>query len=169
MNKLESPLQLDQRIKIKASPQKVWEIFNDQELLPKWTTDVQKCHYESRMASIGQVRSNDCIVNGKKGTIRSRCIDLQPRTLAEFKVEHDTFGMNRMLREIGFVAIFNDAEGSETEFVMQSHYQTKNLFIGLMNPLIRRQMAKEVDNMLEGLKEFVESGQPNLKNPINQS
>ena len=33
MTKLKAPLQLDQKIIINASPEKVWEVFNDQSLL----------------------------------------------------------------------------------------------------------------------------------------
>jgi uncharacterized protein YndB with AHSA1/START domain len=169
MSMLKSPLQLDQRIIIQAKPEKVWELFNDQSLLSKWTCDVQHCHYERRMAQVGQVRTNDCIVNGQSGTIRSKCLLLRPFEKVEFEVEHDTFGMNRYLAGIGFAAIFKDVGVGVTEFIMQSHYLPKHLLVKMMNPIVKLKMSKEVDLMLEGLKNFVEHGQVNLRNPINQS
>jgi uncharacterized protein YndB with AHSA1/START domain len=41
MTQLKAPLQLDQKIIIEAAPEKVWEVFNDQSVLSKWTQDVQ--------------------------------------------------------------------------------------------------------------------------------
>ncbi len=59
--KLKAPLQLDQRIIIKAPKEKIWEIFNDQSLLPKWTQDVQVSHFDEQMSSPGQLRRNECV------------------------------------------------------------------------------------------------------------
>ncbi len=37
-----------------------------------------------------------------------------------------------------------------------------------MAPLIRKKMKKEVSIMNKGLKNFIETGEPNKLNPINQ-
>jgi uncharacterized protein YndB with AHSA1/START domain len=44
--KLIAPLQLNQKVVINAPKEKVWEVFNDQSLLSKWTQDVQTSHFE---------------------------------------------------------------------------------------------------------------------------
>ncbi|WP_111307222.1 SRPBCC family protein [Confluentibacter sediminis] len=166
--KLKAPLQLNQKITVKASKDKVWRIFNDQSLLPKWTQDVQISHYDEVMASPGQLRKNECIVNGKKGTIETRCVAMYGKDRAEFFVEKDTFGMTKMLLNMSFAAEFREISENETEFVMQSHFTPKNVLLKLMNPIIKKKMRKEVDIMIKGLKSFIETGKLNPLNPANQ-
>lgn len=167
--KLTAPLQLDQKITIDAPKEKVWNVFNDQSLLPKWTHDVQVCHYEEKMSSPGQLRKNECIVNGQKGTIETRCIAMFEKDRAEFQVEKDSFGMTKMLVNTSFAAEFHKQDENKTIFVMQSHYMPKNFLVKLMNPFIKKKMGKEVDVMINGLKQFIETGKPNALNPINNS
>lgn len=166
--KLIAPLQLNQKVVINASKEKVWEVFNDQSLLPKWTQDVQTSHYEQRMASPGQLRKNECIVNGKKGTIETRCIAMFGKDRAEFSVENDSFGMTKMLLNMSFAAELKEIAPNKTEFIMLSHFSPKNFLLKLMLPFIKKKMGKEVDIMNNGLKKFIETGEPNLLNPINQ-
>lgn len=168
MTKLKAPLQLDQKIIINASVEKVWEIFNDQSLLTKWTQDVQSSHFKNRMASPGQLRKNQCIVNGKKGTIETRCVDMIGKERAEFVVETDSFGMTKMLVDMSFAAEFKELSTAKTEFSMQSHYKPKNFLLKLMNPIIKMKMGKEVEIMIGGLKNYIENGVTNKVNPINQ-
>lgn len=168
MTKLVAPLQLDQKIIINATKEKVWEIFNDQSLLPKWTQDVQVSHYAQRMASPGQLRKNECIVNGKKGTIETRCVEMMDMDRAEFIVEKDSFGMTEMLTNMSFAAEFKILGKQQTEFSMLSHYQPKNFLLRLMNPIIKNKMGKEVELMLNGLKHYIEKGETNKRNPLNK-
>ena len=168
MTKLKAPLQLDQRIIIKAPKEKVWEIFNDQSLLPKWTQDVQISHFEKKMSSPGQLRRNECIVNGKKGTIETRCVAMFGTDRAEFCVEKDSFGMTKMLVDMSFAAEFRKISDSKTEFYMLSHYSPKNFLLTLLNPFIKKKMGKEVDIMIAGLKNYIETGETNKLNPINK-
>ncbi len=168
MTKLTAPLQLDQHIIINASPKKVWEVFNDQSLLTKWTHDVQHSHYDQKMAAPGLLRKNECIVNGKSGTIETRCVSMAGQERAEFVVEKDTFGMTKMLQNMSFAAEFHSHDINKTNFIMQSHYKPKNFLLNLMNGFIKKKMAKEVDIMLIGLKNYIEKGVVNKLNPINQ-
>lgn len=168
MTKLNAPLQLDQKIIINASAEKVWEVFNDQSLLTKWTQDVQKSYYDETMASVGQLRKNECIVNGKKGTIETRCVNMTGKDRAEFVVEKDSFGMKKILVDMSFAAEFRKLNDNQTEFSMRSHYSPKNFLLKLLNPFIKKKMEKEVDVMITGLKNYIETGETNKLNPINQ-
>lgn len=168
MTKLKAPLQLDQKIIINVSLEKVWEIFNDQSLLSKWTQDVQSSQFDERMASPGQLRKNECIVNGKKGFIETRCVDMIGKQRAEFIVEKDTFGMTKMLIDMSFAAEFKQIDSNTTEFSMLSYYSPKNFLLKLMNPFIKKKMGKEVDIMINGLKNYIEIGETNKLNPINK-
>lgn len=168
MTKLKSPLQLDQKITINASVEKVWEVFNDQSLLTKWTQDVQSSKYDERMASPGQLRRNECIVNGKKGTIETRCVAMKGKDRAEFIVEKDSFGMTKMLVDMSFASELREITNEQTEFSMLSHFTPKNFLLKLINPIIKKKMSKEVAIMLNGLKNYIENGETNKLNPINQ-
>jgi hypothetical protein len=128
MTKLKAPLRLDQKVIINASVEKVWEIFNDQSLLTKWTQDVQNSKFDERMASPGQLRKNECIVNGKKGTIETRCVYMKGKDRAEFIVEKDSFGMTNMLVDMSFASEFRKIADEKTEFSMLSHTHLKTSF-----------------------------------------
>ena len=167
-SRLVAPMQLNQKITINAPKEKVWEVFNDQSLLSKWTHDVQSTTYDERMASPGNLRKNVCIVEGKEGKIETRCIAMFNKDRAEFQVEKDTFGLTKMLHNMSFAAEFHELDPNKTEFVMQSHYSPKNFLLKLMNPFIKKKMGKAVDIMNLGLKEFIETGNPNMLNPINK-
>lgn len=168
MTKLKAPLQLDQKIIINKSVEKVWEVFNDQSLLTKWTQDVQNSKYDEKMASVGQLRKNECIVNGKKGTIETRCVAMFGKDRAEFVVEKDSFGMTKMLVDMSFAAEFRKIDDNKTEFSMLSHYSPKNFLLKLMNPFIKKKMGKEVEIMINGLKSYIETGETNKLNPANK-
>lgn len=167
-SRLVAPMQLNQKIIINAPKERVWEIFNDQSLLSKWTQDVQSTTYDERIASPGNLRKNVCIVDGKEGKMETRCIAMFGKDRAEFQVEKDTFGLTKMLQNMSFAAEFHRLDDCQTEFVMQSHYSPKNFLLRLMNPFIKRKMGKAVDIMNLGLKEYIETGKPNTLNPINQ-
>ena len=167
-SRLVAPMQLNQKIIINAPKAQVWEVFNDQSLLPKWTHDVQSTTYDDRMASPGNLRKNNCIVNGKVGKIETRCVAMSGKDRAEFVVEHDTFGMTKMLLNMSFAAEFHALENNKTAFIMQSHYSPKNFLVKLMNPLIKKKMGNAVNIMNLGLKNFIETGEPNKLNPVNR-
>lgn len=168
MTKLKSPKQLDQKIQVKVSVSKAWGIFNDLSLRPKWTCDVQKIDYTNQMTKEGEVAITYCLVNGKEGTLMTRCLALESQKRGEFLVEKDSFGFNNMLLDIGFATTFKVIGSNLTEISMQSHYQPKNVLLKLMNPLIKKKMRKEVDLMMQGLKDYMETGQVNMLNPVNQ-
>lgn len=168
MTKLSAPLQLDQKITINKSVEEVWEVFNDQSLLTKWTQDVQSSSFDDRMASPGQLRKNTCVVNGKQGTIETRCVNMLGKERAEFIVEKDSFGMTKILVGMSFAAEFREVSKGVTEFSMLSHYTPKNFLLKMLNPVIKMKMGKEVQVMIEGLKNFVETGETNKINPINR-
>ncbi len=109
-----------------------------------------------------------CIVNGKRGTIETRCVAMFGTDRAEFCVERDSFGMTKMLLNMSFAVELKKVSDTETEFAMLSHFSPKNFMLKLMNPMIKKKMAKEVEIMNNGLKEFIETGKPNTLNPINQ-
>lgn len=121
------------------------------------------------MTTVGETAITHCLVNGKKGTITTRCLALKPPERGEFLVEMDTFGITRMLENMGFATEFKSIDENTTEVRMHSHYKPRNFFLKLMNTFIKKKMSKEVDVMLAGLKNFSERGQVNLLNPINQS
>lgn len=168
MTKLKSVKQLDQGVVINVPIQKAWDIFNDLSLRPKWTCDVQEINYFSRITTVGEVAVTHCIVNGRQGTISTRCVALNPTERGEFVVEKDSFGMNKMLSNISFATEFNSIDENTTNVRMQSHYQPKYFLLKLINRFIKKKMGKEVDLMLKGLKIFMETGQVNPLNPINQ-
>ncbi len=168
MKKLTSPLQLNQSIIINVPIEKMWTVFNDLSLRPKWTCDVQKISYKNKTTTVGESAITNCIVNGKKGTITTKCLSLNPMKRGEFIIEKDTFGITKMLHNMGFATEFKSIDNNKTEFAMLSYYQPKNFILKLINGIIKKKMGKEVDLMLEGLKKYAETGQVNLLNPINR-
>lgn len=168
MTKLKSPKQLDQAYIINVPIDKAWNIFNDLSLRPKWTCDVQKINYNNQMTTVGDAAVTDCIVNGKEGKLTTRCVSLSPNQRGEFIVEKETFGFSKMLKDISFAVVYKSIDENSTEVRMQSHYQPKNFLLKLMNGFIKKKMEKEVDLMMNGLKDFMETGKANLLNPINK-
>lgn len=168
MTKLKSPKQLDQAYIINVPIDKAWNIFNDLSLRPKWTCDVQKINYTNQMTTVGEAAVTDCIVNGKEGKLTTRCVSLNPNKRGEFVVEKETFGFSKMLKDISFALEYKSIDENTTEVRMQSHYQPNNFLLKLMNGFIKKKMGKEVDLMMNGLKDFMETGKTNLLNPINK-
>ena len=168
MTKLKSPIQLDQAVVINVPIEKAWNIFNDLSLRPKWTCDVQKINYTNQMVTVGEAAVTECIVDGKEGKLTTRCVSLNSQQRGEFIVEKETFGFSKMLKDISFAVVYKSIDENTTEVGMQSHYQPKNFLLKIMNGLIKKKMGKEVDLMMNGLKDFMETGQANLLNPINK-
>lgn len=168
MKKISSPLQLTQSVIINVPIEKIWAVFNDLSLRPKWTCDVQKINFKTKTTTVGETAITDCIVNEKKGTLTTKCLSLNPNKRGEFVIESDTFGITKMLHNMGFATEFKSIDSNKTEFTMLSHYLPKNFILKLINGIIKKKMGKEVDLMLAGLKSYAETGQVNLLNPINR-
>ena len=97
---------------------------------------------------------------GKDGSMVERCVEFVPEIRASYVVDDESFGFRKMFDHYGFTANFESFDKDQTRIIMETFYTPRNFVFVVMNVLMmRRQFRGVVDDILNGLKTYVEAQQ----------
>ena len=91
---------------------------------------------------------------GKFEEIRTDQIDGRK---IEFHIYEDTFGMQRILKEVGGAMEVIAENGNRTRFIFTFYHRTNGVMGWLMNPMIKYQQKKNRLLALKSVKEYAEN------------
>jgi len=158
--------QIEREVIIHASVQAVWDVLADATLLPQWVPAVQEveaCSAEGE--GEGTVRSCKAELSGRSGVMVERCVEFTPMSRVAYVVDEESFGMRRMFEHYGFALNVASVDSSHTRVTLETHYTPRNWIFNLMNDImIRRQFESVCEEIVGGLKRFVELGLMNSGN-----
>ena len=108
---------------------------------------------------LGSIRKVHAMFNEKRrGWYREvRTEHVDGRSIA-FLIYDDSFGMDRMLSDVGGRMELEPVEDGRTQFTFTFYHRPKNLLGRVMNPIIRGDQRKNRLKALESIKQFVETG-----------
>ena len=75
-----------------------------------------------------------------------------------FLIYEDSFGMGKMLTDVGASMEILPEGADKTKFIFTFYHRTKNILGWLMNPIIKADQKKNRLKALESIKSYVEKG-----------
>ena len=144
--------------RIDASEDKVWDVLADIGSISKWNPGV-KHSYLTSDAATGEGATRHCDLQrpgGKRiGYLEERAFDW--REGEAFRISIDETNLPLKTNVVSFVVRGN---GEETVVAVSPEYEVKYGVLGkVMDSLIgRRQFEKGMENLLRGLKHYIETG-----------
>lgn len=146
-------LEIEDRTTVRAPLHRVWEAISDPAIHAQWHPFVTRISGEHRL---GAMRSCDVKLGTKTGHTDERCTGYESARSITWLIEKDTTGFSRMVSE--WTAGFSlEPQGDDAVLVTaRSSFRPKSLLVRLTMPLIRRKFHQTQQNILRGLKKFVE-------------
>jgi len=145
--------QLERELLVNAPLDTTYELFMDNSRLASWAPVVDAVVSESGGddSGLGRTRTCNVTLDGRRGNMVEKVVDVVPYERASFVVVDDSFGFSRMLKDYGFTAQF-EAAGGGTRVRIETFYTPANPIAAVMNMvMMRRKFRGVVDSLLAGL------------------
>lgn len=141
---------------IDASLEQLWEILVDPARIPEYMPAVKRVEGSSREA-VGAVRTCWVEMQGRRGEVVERCVELDEHRRLTHVMERDAFGFARLFHDFGFSFTLEPLPGGRTNVRIDGFYREKGLASRLLNRLVlRRKLHRIRGSILAGLEEVVE-------------
>lgn len=146
---------------ISASPSRIWEVLADSSRLPDWVPVVETVTEHAEHEQAGSVRRCEVAMGGRRGYMVERCLESVPERRLRHAVEDDSLGFTKMFRDYSFTLELEQCAEDATLVTCETFYEPRGILPSLMNALLmRRRFASVRQDILAGLKEFVEGASP---------
>ena len=161
-------LQGQDSIIINAPPDTVWPLIRDSKRLEDWGPPVEKIEvYPNADGSAEGVGSRRKVfakfTEKRRGWYNEiRTEQIEGRKIV-FLIYEDSFGMGKMLEDVGASMELLPEGHNKTKFVFTFYHRPKNLLGWLMNPMIKMDQKKNRLKALQSLKNYAEGRAP-IKN-----
>ena len=137
-----------------APIEKVWAVITDISLLPAINPGIIKA--SGIMNELNAIRTCEVDNGRRKGQITEKLVEFVPKKRKVWRVESDTMGMGKMLRDTQFVFLLEEITDSSTKVIAETHYTTANLVVWVMNGLMMKKMfAKAQEKILGNIRTLI--------------
>jgi hypothetical protein len=131
-------------------------IITDITLLPRINPGVIKA--SGSMNELNGTRTCEVENRGRKGIITEKLVELIPQKRTVWRVESDTMGMSKMLKNTRFFLILEKVTDSITKVAAETHYTPANILARIMNGLMmRKMMAGAQQKILHNIQALTEN------------
>jgi hypothetical protein len=145
-----SILQARNEAVLDAPISKIWAIITDIGLLPRINPGVVSV--TGTMNEPDGTRTCEILNNGRKGSVTEKLIEFVPGKRTVWKVETDTMGISRMLRDTRFSFILEKVTDSSTRVTAETHYSPATFLARIMNGLMmKKKFAEAQEQILQNL------------------
>jgi|GEM_PF-2113404 len=163
-------------IEIDAPIEHVWPLIGDSKRLEEWGPPVKRVDVLSREPAspsptgetigdashsvpegLGTWRRVYARIGKKDGWLLEQRVEHVEGRKVGYHITADSFGMGKMLRDVGFSMELEPLGASRTRFVFTFFQRPHGLLGWLMNPLIRLQQGRNRRAALVAVKAFAES------------
>lgn len=153
---MKAPAQGSNSIVIEASREWIWELLADSRHLFEWMPMVKSTTGEEEF--LDAVRDCDIEFNGKPGKVTERCCDFEPTNHIGWVMEQDSFGIEKMLENMGFDFHLETLGAKSTRVVNTTYFRPRNILASLMSALMmKRNFRKVRKTALGNLKRIAEA------------
>ena len=134
----------------------VWRVLDDSANLPRWCDFFVK-ETTGGKEGLGATRECTLETGGRRGRVYERCVAYEPQRRILWTMERDTLGITGMLRDFTFGFSIAPEDPGHTRVVFEQRWRPATLLARVLVPLVmRRQMARTNEQLLQALKAFVE-------------
>lgn len=135
---------------------RIWAIITDISLLPRINPGVIKA--TGTMNKLNGMRTCEVENRGRKGVITEKLIEFVPEKRVVWKVESDTMGMSKMLKDTRFFLLLEKVTDSSTRVTAETHYTPANLPARIMNSLMMKKMfAAAQEEILHNIQTLIQN------------
>jgi uncharacterized protein YndB with AHSA1/START domain len=155
---MERRLQGSNELLIDATPEQIWAVLADSSRIPEYMKAVKEIH-TSRGSSeyVGATRSCRVEMQGRRGEVLERCVELVPNERLTHVMERDDFGFSRLFDDFGFTFGLETKGVGHTLVRLEGFYREKGLRSRLLNALVmKRKLHALRGGVLTELKSVVE-------------
>jgi hypothetical protein len=155
-------------IVINAPASILWPLIQDSKAMESWGPPVEKVDVtllpDQVLEGMGSKRKVYAKFSEKRrGWYEEVRTGQEEGKSVTFMIFRDSFGMDKMLQDVGGKMEIEALDQSSTRFTFTFYHRPKNTFGWLMNPLIRKDQKKNRLKALQSIKSYVETGKP-IKN-----
>ena len=152
-----SKLQAKNQLEMNAPVQKVWEVITDITRLHKINPGVVRA--TGKMNELGSTRTCEMSMNGRKGVLIEKLIDLVPEKKTVWEHQSDDMGLGKMLKNIRYHFTLEKISESKSKLTAESYYEPATFFGSIMNVLMMKRMfSKGQDTILRNINSVVQDG-----------
>jgi len=153
---------------INAPISRLWPLIQDSKAMESWGPPVTKIEVEllpeQTVEAVGSKRRVFAKFSEKRqgwyNEVRTEEIENKSVT---FRINEDSFGMGKMLNDVGAKMELLEINKDKTEFIFTFFHRPINFLGWFMNPMIRMDQKKNRLKALQSIKSYVETGKA-LKN-----
>lgn len=143
---------------IDASPEQIWAVLEDSSRVPEYMNavkDIDKA--PGSKEHLGATRRCTVELQGKRGKVVERCVELVPRHRLTFVVDEDEFGFSKLFDDFGFTFVLEESGERRTLVRIEGFYREKGLQARILNALVmKRKLSGIRAGILANLKTVVE-------------
>ena len=152
-----SKLQAKNQLEMNAPVQKVWEVITDITQLHKINPGVVRA--TGKMNELGATRTCEMSMNGKKGVLVERLVELVPQKRTVWEMESDDMGLSKMLKNVRYHFTLEKVNDTRSRLTAESYYEPATFFGSIMNALMMKRMfSKGQDTILKNINSVVQNG-----------
>ena len=149
------PVQGTWEITIDAPLDTVWAVLDDSSNLPRWCAFMVKDTTGGK-EGLGAMRECTLDSGGRRGRVKERCIDYEPRRRIRWIMDDDTLGITRMLDGFSFGFTLREVTPAQTCVVFDQRWRPRTWLAKILAPLVmRRQMARTNMRLLNSLRDYL--------------
>jgi len=155
---VEKKLQGTNELLLDAEPEQIWAVLEDSSRVPQYMRAVKKIDTPPGSSEyVGATRSCDVEMQGKRGEVLERCVELVRNERLTHVMERDVFGFSRFFDDFGFSFVLEPKAGGRTLVRLEGFYREKGLRSHLLNKLmLKRKLHALRGKVLTDLKSLVE-------------
>ena len=157
---LPAPVQGVDSTVIEKPVDELWPLIADSRQLTQWGPPVVSVDVHDQPETVGSHRTVDAIFGGKAGQFSERRIIHDETTYAmAFVIEHDTFGIGKLLTDVGSLMQLEPLGPGRTRLTWSFFHQPRGVLGRVMNRLVilRQQRANRLQ-ALASIKVYAETG-----------
>jgi uncharacterized membrane protein len=154
---MKPPFRSKQEVVINAPLEEVWAFSMDLTKIPTFHPRVVKVDLLSGKAQREAGVAYQCHLKGGKHSCVEKDIEIVPMEKIVTILPEDTFGINKILPDYVVETTFDRMSDSSTRVEISHHYSTKTLKAKLLNLIAKWKIARETQDMLNGVKRVIES------------
>lgn len=143
---------------ISAGADRIWAVLEDSSYVPRYMRAVREIDKEQGSRErVGAVRTCQVELQGRRGEVVERCVELVPGERLTHVIERDSLGFSRLFDGFGFTFVLEPEGESRTLVRLEGFYEERGLRSRLLNALMmKRKLHRIRERVLSDLKTLVE-------------
>ncbi len=147
---------------IGAEAGRIWAVLEDSSNVPRYMRAVQTIDVApGSRERVGATRTCQVEMEGRRGEVVERCVELVPNQRLTHVCDRDDFGFSRLFDDFGFTFVLEPRGDGATLVRLEGFYRERGPLSRVMNALImKRKLSALREAILRDLKSVVESYPP---------